>query len=232
MKRSACQVALWAGLLPILTVNAAYMINVGYGTESCFPYLEGCQSVSRGLRSGPGLWLFKLLALPIAAAMATTWLNTRRLLSELDIGSPLSRRAVWWLGFAGAFFFLVYAIWLGTEGDIYRWLRRYGVVFYFAGTGLAHLLLVALLQKNPAETRVARPAKRRYAVIVSITWLLGVASAFKRKLIDDPAFLDRVENALEWNFSMALALAFVALAPLLGPCRAGKGGQQPPRGLQ
>lgn len=60
-------------------------------------------------------------------------------------------------------------------------------------------------------------------------WLLGVASAVKRKVADDPVFLDRVENALEWDFSLALTLAFVALSPLL---RDVSEASQQPCGLQ
>jgi hypothetical protein len=232
MKPMGYRAAVWAGLLPILAVNAAYLINVWQGSEACFPYLQGCQSVSRGLRSGPGLWLFKALAVPTGIAMVLTWLQTHRFLEKEEIGTRMHRQMVQWLGLIGAFFFLVYATWLGTEGDIYRWLRRYGVVFYFAGTGLAHLLLMAMLQKSRASLEQKSVAVWRYAWLVSVTWLLGVASAFKRQMVDDPDFLDRVENALEWDFSLALALAFVALAPLLAPTRAGHATQQPPRGLQ
>ena len=229
MKATAYRVALWAGLLPILAVNVSYLINVWLGSEACFPYLHGCQSVSRGLRSGLGLWLFKIMALPTAVFMALTWLNTNRFLQRVSIGSPARRALVLWFGLTGAVFFLVYAAWLGTEGDMYRWLRRYGVVFFFAGTGLAHLLLVALLRDSAVG---AQRAGRRYLWVVSMTWLLGVAAAFKRQIVEDPEFLDRVENALEWDFSLALALAFLALAPLLQTAGSADFAQQPPSGLQ
>jgi hypothetical protein len=232
MKAAEYRMALWAGLLPILAVNAAYLLNVLQGSEACFPYLQGCQSVSRALRSGPGLWLFKLMAVPTTAAMVLTWLNMSQRLQQAGLGTPTSRRAIRWLGLIGAVFFLVYATWLGTEGEIYRWLRRYGVVFYFAGTGLAHLLLMALLGKTRSSISDGAGAVRRYTGVVSLTWLFGVGSAFKRQIVDDPEFLDRIENALEWNFSLALALSFVALAPLLRRNRTGDGLQQPPRGLQ
>lgn len=206
-----------AGLLPVLGVNAAFMINVSQGLDGCFPYLEGCHSVSRAVRSGPGLWLFKILALPCAAAMGATWLEVGNWLRRCALGSRRHRRAIVWLGMTGAAFFLVYAVWLGTEGDVYRWLRRYGVVFYFAGTGLAQLLLVSLLWRG-GEGRVGASepsAARGLTVLVAVAWALGVASALKRRIIQDPDFLDRVENALEWDFSLALSVAFLGLVPLL-----------------
>ena len=211
------RLVLWAGLLPVLAVNLAYLINVTSGADLCFPYLEGCQSVSRGLRSGPGLWLFKLLALPCAVFMLLAWRETPDAVDRMiPDGRPLSA-AVVGLGLISTFFFLVYAVWLGTEGDIYRWLRRYGVVFYFAGAGLAHLLIMFRLWQ--ARRRVGAPCMglwiRTYCGMVALTWATGVASALKRNLSDDPLFLDRLENALEWNFALCLSLCFLALAPLI-----------------
>lgn len=199
-----------AGLLPVVAVNAAYLLNIALGFEACFPYLEGCASVSRAVRSGPGLWLFKVTALPAMVLMWLVWSRTdafQVLISDRQ--SKLIRTA----GKAGALFFFVYAVWLGTDGEIYRWMRRYGVVFYFAGTGLAHLLLARQVysQRSPGYRG------RIYVIIVSLTWAAGVASAFKRRLIADEVLLDRVENALEWNFALLLSLSFVAMASLLPP---------------
>lgn len=216
MKR-AVWVAWAAAWVPILSVNAAFLINLGAGLEGCFPYIEGCHSVSRGIRSGPGLWAFKALALPAAAAMAASWINVGGWLFRVRAGSAAVRRATVWLGLTGAAFFLVYAAWLGTEGEIYRWLRRYGVVFYFAGTGLAQLFLVSVLwrERGTLPGGTLKTAITRLGGFVWLAWALGVASALKRQVIDDPAFLDRVENALEWNFALCLSLVFVGIAGVL-----------------
>ncbi|MDX1459789.1 MAG: hypothetical protein R3348_01920 [Xanthomonadales bacterium] len=207
MKREA-QVCLWAGLLPIAAVNLAFAINVYQGFEACFPYIEGCASVSRGVRSGAGLWLFKASALPAAMLMWLSW-HPRALQSMFE--QPVRLKLISRFGRIGAVFFLVYAAWLGTEGDIYRWLRRYGVVFYFGLTGLAHLLLAARLHRY----RMPDTAHRLYLVTVALAWASGVGSAFKRRLIEDEILLDRVENLLEWNFALLLSLCFVALAGVL-----------------
>jgi hypothetical protein len=199
---------LLAGLLPIVAAGLAFAINMMQGLEGCVPFWDGCLSVSRGIRSGPGLMVFKVLAVPAAGLL---WWGWHGLQHEAGLrGASAGRlRCLILLGKLGAVFFLVYALWLGTEGDIYHWLRRYGVVFYFGLTGLAHLLLLAAW---PRDARRASIAGRAYALMVWLTWGTGVASAFKRKLIDDPQFLDRVENALEWHFALYLSLCFVALA--------------------
>ena len=95
MTMAPTRLVLWAGLLPVLAVNLAYLINVTSGADLCFPYLEGCQSVSRGLRSGPGLWLFKLLALPCAVFMMLAWRETPDAVDRvIPDGRPLSAAVV------------------------------------------------------------------------------------------------------------------------------------------
>jgi hypothetical protein len=197
-----------AGALPILAVNLAFWINVQEGLPGCFPYLDGCWSVSRAVRDGSGLWLFKLLILPAVAAMILTWWGLPARLS-----GPWTVR----LGIAGALAALVYAGALGTEGEFYKWMRRYGVVFYFGFTGIAQLLVANRLWKE--RWRGNRdPVPRShglYGVLTLLTWGTGLFSAFKRRLFDDPALIDRVENAAEWNFALGLSLLFLALAAVL-----------------
>ena len=130
-----------AGALPILAVNLAFWINVQEGLPGCFPYLDGCWSVSRAVRDGSGLWLFKLLILPAVAAMILTWWGLPARLS-----GPWTVR----LGIAGALAALVYAGALGTEGEFYKWMRRYGVVFFFGLTGIAQLVVANRLWRTRA----------------------------------------------------------------------------------
>jgi hypothetical protein len=197
-----------AGILPILAVNLAFWMNVQDGLAGCFPYLEGCHSVSRAVRDGPGLWLFKALALPTAVAMAMTWWWLPPSLS-----GPWTLR----LGVVGALALAVYAATLGTDGELYKWMRRYGVVLYFGLTGIAQLLVAnRLWRSRNARKRHRIPTSQVvYGVLVLFTWGTGLLSAFKRRLFDDPLIIDRVENAAEWNFALGLALLFVALAAVL-----------------
>lgn len=193
-----------AGLLGIVAVLTAYQVNVMTGLEACFPPIEGCMSVSRAVRSGPGLWVFKGAALPLAAGMAWTWWR---------LPDPLTSRPIRVMGGLGALFLLIYAASLGTDGDLYRWMRRYGVVFYFGMTALAQLLVASRLMKR-REPAQGRP-RTTYLLAITLTWIIGVVSAFKRELIDDPALQDRVQNALEWNFALAISLTFIALAGII-----------------
>ena len=113
-------------------------------------------------------------------------------------------------------FLVVYVTWLGTEGDWYRWLRRYGVTFYFAGTAFAQLLLVWLLwpQRRTLAGGRLRRAVAALTGLVAVQWALGVASSLKSLVLSDPELIDRVENLIEWWYALPMALAFLAIAQL------------------
>ena len=192
-----------AGALPILAVFLAWQTNLAEGFDPCNPFLDGCTSVSRAVRSGPGLTWFKVLAVPAAACMALAWTGIGRHLYQ---GGGRGKYWVLGLGWLSAIAFVVYALALGFDGPFYGWMRRYGVIAYFGGCGLAQLLLAArLARRDLASTRV-------FLGVVGLTWLLGVVSASRRRLVEDPALQDRLQNALEWHFSTCLSLGLLALA--------------------
>ena len=218
MKKPALIPAL-AGVLPVATVFAAYALNRYVGTEleprfTCNPYVDGCLSISRAVRSGPGLHLFRAVMLPCAMLLFLSWSMVRDWL--LCIGACRPRRAavVFWLGAVGALFLVLYVTWLGTEGEWYKWLRRYGVTVYFGGTSLAQLLLVWVLW--PQRGRLAGGRLRGLVValtsLVVLQWFLGVASVAKRLLLDDPDLVDRIENLIEWYYGLPMALVLVVVA--------------------
>lgn len=197
--------ALIAGVLAIVVVHLAYLLNIALtDLEPCLPYWDGCMSVSRAIRSGPGLWLFKIAALPIAVAMFLAWRG---------LPAPLSGPLTRWLGGLGAVFLLAYAFALGADGGFYSWMRRFGVVLYFGFTGLAQLLTASAV--NRYCRFLSRREKSPYMGILVITWLCGIASALKRDLVQDPVLVDRLESALEWWFALGLSSAFIALSGLL-----------------
>ncbi|MEJ2383527.1 MAG: hypothetical protein P8Y54_03930 [Xanthomonadales bacterium] len=147
-------VALLAGLVPVLATVAAYLLNLKAGGRlgpefTCSPFFEGCVSISRAVRSGPGLHLFRAVMLPCAACLFLSWWFVRAWLTGSGACSGRRAGVIFACGAVGAVFLVFYATWLGTEGEWYRWLRRYGVTFYFAGTAFAQLLLVwVLLMEN------------------------------------------------------------------------------------
>lgn len=195
---------LLCALLPVLAVHLAWWLSVRDGhVPPAIPYLDGAYSISRAARHGWGNDLFKLLMLPCATLQALAWLLLRHWLSSRGVrqGGQLP-----WLGLLAAAFLCLYAVYLGSEGDVYRLLRRYGVTVYFAATYIALLLA---LRSLPAEAATLR----RHWMIVSLGMLgLGLASVAVSGLAVDPGWKDRWENLLEWQLGLWLTAMFLAWA--------------------
>lgn len=218
-----CWLALLCGIVPIAATHGALLLNLLSsvealaGTYRCFPYWDGCVTISRAVRSGPGLHLFRALMLPTAAVLALTWVCVAPWLAGLLPDSETRARILALTGAIGALFLILYVGALGTEGPWYGWMRRYGVVMYFGLTALAQLLLVRALwplRNHPGMRHLHRPLLALFTLVCA-EWLGGVASVAKRLLLTDPNLMDRVENVIEWWFALALSAAFVALAELM-----------------
>ena len=134
---------------------------------------------------------------------------------------PRRARTIFLLGAVGAVFLVFYVTALGTEGEWYRWMRRYGVTFYFAGTALAQLLLVAVLwpQRRVLHGGRLLGPVNVLMVLVSLQWVLGVLSVLKHVFFSDPELVDRFENIVEWWFALPMALAFLVIAWLFARSR-------------
>lgn len=189
-------------LLFLVAAHAAYLLSIQAGhVPACVPYLEGCVSISRAARHGLGNHLFRLLVIPCAVLHALVWLLAHRWL----------RGGRWMvvLGVVSAIALAVYATFLGTEGEAYRFLRRYGVVVYF---GFGYLAQLALMRR--ATRTGALPA----GVIATQAWIaaamlgLGLANVVAGLAVADPAAKDRWENVFEWWLGLLMVGWYAVLA--------------------
>ena len=140
-------IALLAGVLPILAAHLAWLLNLSATALApefvCNPYLDGCVSISRAARSGPGLWLFRGLMLPSAILLLLTWLALRAELAALGTAPPRRPAAMAALGVVGAVFLVFYVTALG---HVIEW--WYALAMSLAFVAAAWLL--ARLAGNPA----------------------------------------------------------------------------------
>jgi len=236
---AAALAALLSGVLPIAAAHGAYLLNVYSSSELaaefiCMPYLDGCVSISRAARSGPGLTPFRWVMLASVPLLLLTWWSARRWLGSLRLGASVGQHvgkgrakdrrasAMAALGMIGAVFLVLYVTALGNEGEWYGWQRRYGVTLYFGGTALAQLLLVWILwplRQTVQASRLMRPIIL-LTLLVSLQWVLGVFSAFKRLIFEDPVLIDQIENVIEWWYALAMSLAFLVIARMFSNTRA------------
>lgn len=194
-----------AAAMPLIATGIAFALSVQAGhVEACNPFLDGCTSISRAARHGDGNHVFRALMLPCATLQIVFWLLCRRWL-RLE-GRPAGA-VLAWLGAIAGTFLILYATFLGTEGDVYRLLRRYGITFYFGCTYLALLAALGALARPPRD-RAHAPL-----LIVALGMLaLGLATVAVRAVVDEEDLKDRIENVLEWHLGLWLTAMFAVFA--------------------
>ena len=203
-----------AGLLPLAATLIAFWLSMSAQLiPACNPLLDGCVSISRAARHGLGNHVFRALVLPGALLQAMTWMLCAVWLRRLGARGP----TLPWipvLGFIAGVFFIVYGTFLGTEGETYRWLRRYGVVVYFGFTWLCSAILAGHLGKLRNRGVFVSPLKLDRVVVLLLlaTLVCGIANRFVAPLFSSEAMRDRFENLCEWYAAGGLTACFMALA--------------------
>jgi len=207
--------ALWPlplciALLFLFAVHLAWWLSVLDGhIPACNPYWEGCTSVSRAARHGLGNHLFRLAVLPCALLHALNWWLAACWFRDSERAMPLNRGILFALGTISALALALYATFLGTEGEAYRFLRRYGVVLYFGCGFLAQLLFMQLAMRSG---RLRGGLARGMQGICVAMLALGVTNVAASAFVADADLRDRIENVLEWQLGLLLVGWFVLQA--------------------
>ena len=199
-------------LLFLGAVHLAWWLSVQAGhIPACMPYWDGCVSISRAARHGLGNHLFRLAVLPCATLHLLNWWLARAWLREPGSGRDPAGAVLLMLGASSALALAIYAAFLGTEGEMYRFLRRYGVVVYFGCGYLAQLVFMRLAKRRGKLT--AGIARAMLVVCVAMLGL-GLANVATGLALADPALRDRWENVFEWQLGLLMVAWFVLLAML------------------
>lgn len=151
-------------------------------------------------RYGVSYWLFKALMLPQAVLLIVFW---RSLRIRFSLSDGRSSQRMYVAGLVAAVFLVLYLVFLGTTGDFYRLMRRYGVFVFFLGTLVAQVLATRLLARSDDDVQAAVITQRILLLLMGILalaeMLLGTFG-----LQDDVA-----ENIIEWNFSLLMQCWFL-----------------------
>ncbi len=191
---------LFAGVVPIAGIAAAYWLNVEAGLlPACMPLLDGCTSISATGRMMPGSMAFRAVLLPQAALLAFLWWFSVRWLEQV---SPESRAGTPILicGATGAIALVLYVTFLGTEQPFYEFMRRFGIYFYFLGTGLSQILLTLAL--SPSRLRATM------LWVIGTPLVMGLINLAQKLLLADS---NGIENSIEWASALLMQLWFVLL---------------------
>lgn len=203
-------------MLVLLTIHLAWLVATAQGhVPACWPWLDGCTSISATGRQLPEKLFFKPLMIIAVLAMAATWWITARWLAAAGCDRPRLLRMLAWAGIAGSLCSVVYLAALGEGGGSARVLRRLGASLGFAGLFLAELLTVVALARLAA--RPALPAwwspglYRLLWALVLLVFGLGILSAVLAATWPRYA---AVEDAFEWQFALWMNLWLPVLALL------------------
>ena len=199
---------LLGAILAATAVHAAWLVSRAAGhVPDCIPHLEGCHSVSEAARYGAANVLFKVLMIPNAFVQVWTWAVAARWVA----GRAGADRGLFPLGVVAGVALLVYAIALGTDGDIYTWLRRYGVKFYFVSTFCAMLVFVRQLRQLAPASRLTQALLWMCVAMLA----LGMANVLAPLAGVDEDFKDNFRDALEWQLVTLFTLWFLVLARVM-----------------
>jgi hypothetical protein len=182
-------------VVPAIGVHAAWWISreAGY-IPDCIPHLEGCTSISRAGRQGSANVVFKALMLPAAALQALNWILAARWI-ERHARTREAVRGLVPLGIVAGVALAVYASFLGSEGAVYGWLRRYGITFYFAATFCAMLVFIRGLRPLP----LARTGASAMTGLCLGMLALGLANVLAPLFGTDELLRERLRDAMEWQ---------------------------------
>ena len=204
--------ALIITVLPFLASHAVYLLSAYQGfIPWCLPYIDGCTTISQAARSGNSIFIYRATMMVYGVLLIWFWIYAQHWLNLLYGSSTKIARIILWLGIVGAIFLIIYIDFLGTTGEVNRFMRRYGIMVFFTFTPLAQLLLLKqhfnILPSLPEGT--LNPRVLQYQLVVLLLMLLiGIIST---SLDATQSKTYESENIVEWTFSLLLNLYFIGM---------------------
>ena len=204
--------ALIITILPLLVSNGVYLLSAYEGNVPwCLPYIDGCTTISQAARSGNSIFIFRGAMIAYAVLLIWFWIYAKHWLDLLCGHSTKVANVILWLGITAAISLIIYIDFLGTTGEINRFMRRYGIMVFFAFTPLAQLLMLRqhynILQAHP--NKAIQPRVLHYQlIIILLMFLIGVIST---ALDISQIKTYESENIVEWTFSLLLNMYFVGM---------------------
>ena len=208
----AAALPLAVALLLFVAVHACYLVSASHGhVEWCFPYIDGCTTISKAARVEPEVFIYRVGVTASAVLMVPFWLMTGVLHGLLGAeGRSGLRRAFALLGVIAAVLLAVNAGIIGSDIDWVRRLRRLCVLGFFFGVFGAVALATISLARAGAGIPALRGPLRAKQLLATLMLVLGAFNYVVLPLVPAlEAYEDEIQSAIEWNW-VAMLCAFFA----------------------
>ena len=194
----------------VLTVHVGFALAVREGhIDACWPYWDGCASISKVGRQGDAAHLYRFGLLPYAALLGIYWLLNQGWMRQLGLRRGADAMAA--CGIVSALALAVYLSVLGSHGELYQFMRRVGVMFHFIGAVAAHAMLVHMLAPSCRNAGPLRGPWRALRVLLFALLVMGALSVPAFWVMEED---DVLENALEWTGTALIQLQLLCVAEL------------------
>ena len=105
-------------VLPAVGVHLCYLLAAQLGhVPWCFPYIEGCVSISAAGRQSPESTIFRATVIPTAVLMMVYWKLNHEWLETLKSRMKMTNRAMLWCGITACLGLILYTTTLGAIGQ-------------------------------------------------------------------------------------------------------------------
>lgn len=199
-------------ILPLCTTNAVYLLSAYEGfIPWCMPYIDGCTTISQAARSGNSIFIYRATMIAYAVLLIWFWIYASHWLTLLYGKTTKTASIILWLGIIGAIFLMVYIDFLGTTGEVNRFMRRYGIMIFFTFTPLAQLLMLKQHYEVSSSTqkRNIKPGPLHFQLVVLLLMLMIALASTILDASGNKTYEN--QNIVEWNFSLLLNMYFIAM---------------------
>jgi len=204
--------ALVITILPLLASNGVYLLSAYEGfIPWCIPYIDGCTTISRAARSGNSIFIYRATMIAYGLLLIWFWIYAQQWLNMLYGHTTKVARVILWLGIVAAIFLIIYIDFLGTTGEVNRFMRRYGIMVFFIFTPLAQLLMLRQHYKlSSSKPEVAiKPRVLHFQLFILLLMLIIGIISITLDVTQNKTY--ETENIVEWNFSLLLNMYFLGM---------------------
>ena len=205
--------------LTFLAINTCFVMAASNGhIPWCFPYLEGCVSISKASRNLPEIQIYRFAIMASAVLMVSYWTLCGHWIKQLhqefvSPGSQLSgnkrRRMFVAIGIIASICLAINAVLIGNHDELLKDLRQISVTTFFFGAILAQCIFALELKRIVMQNNLYQLNKMsNFKITLCITQVLLAILA----ICIAPFFSQKsyIENIAEWNIVLLMVAFFVS----------------------